>query len=120
MTKVTIVPENPGASDTLFRASTRERASVGSTPGAALDALTKQLDKSELGTYVIVQNLQPDGFFTAAQQERLGELMSKWRVARDADRELDATEQAELERLIDAEFEGSANRAEAIAKELRS
>src|SRR5438552_3661062 len=107
MTKVMITPENPGSPDSRFRATTRGRESIGQTPGAALDALTKQLSEAEAGTLVVVQNMRPDEFFTAAQQKRLGELMAKWRDARDAGRDLDAGEQAELEALVEVELDAS-------------
>ena len=79
MTRVTIVAENPGSPDTKFRASTRKRESIGPTAGAALDALANQLGESESGTLIVIQNLRPDEFFTAAQQQRLSELLVKWR-----------------------------------------
>ncbi len=120
MTKVTTISENPGSSDSAFRAVTRGRESVGGTPGAALDALTKQLSDSETGTLIVVQNMRPDEFFTAVQQKRLGHLMDKWRDARDAGRELDPAEEAELEGLVDAELDASAQRAEMMARELLS
>src|SRR5437016_3277886 len=104
MTRVTILPESPGSPDTKFRAVARQAESVGDTPGAALDALAKQLDESERGTMIVVQGQQPDRFFTAAQQQRLGELMNRWRAARDAREALPPEQQAELEALVDAEL----------------
>jgi hypothetical protein len=118
MTRVTIVAEDPASPNTKFRASARNRESVGATVGAAIDGLAAQLDASA-GTLIIVQNLRPDEFFTAEQQERLEELMAKWREARDRGSVLSSTEQAELESLVKAELEGSSNRVDAIAQELR-
>jgi hypothetical protein len=120
MTKVTIVAEDPGSPNTAFRASARERESVGRTPGAALDALTEQLGGSEIGTLVVVQNLRPDQFFTAAQQQRLDELLTLWHAARDSGAMLPAGAQAELEALVDAELDGATGRAAAIVRELRA
>jgi len=119
MTKVTIVADNPGAPNTRFRASARNHESVGATVGAALDALTSQLDASSAGTLIIVQNLHGDEFFTADQQARLESLFTKWRAARDAGRSLPPDEQSELESLVDAELEGAGKRADAMARELR-
>ena len=120
MTKITIVAENPGSANTRFRASTRNQESVGPTIGAALDSLSAQLDKSSAGTLVLVQNLRPDEFFSAAQHSRLSDLFEKWRTARQAGQKLSQEEQAELESLVDAELEASSKRAESIAQELRS
>jgi hypothetical protein len=91
---------------------------LGRTPGEALDALTSQLTEDEAGTIVIVQQAQPDHFFSSQQRDRLSELMSRWRDARDSDRQLPPDEQAELDALVQAEMEASAKRAEAIALEL--
>ena len=56
-----------------------------------------------------------DRFFTEEQQRRLGELMAKWRAARDAGLRLSPEDQAELEGLVDDELRGAAGRAAAIA-----
>jgi hypothetical protein len=63
----------------------------------------------------MVQYAQPDRFFTAAQQQRLAELMERWRNARDGGNAFPAEEQAELDALIEAELAGSAQRAAALA-----
>ena len=118
MTKVTIVPEGADVSGSRFRASARGRESVGRTPGEALDALAGQLTEEEAGTLVVVQNMKPDRFFTAAQQRRLADLMGRWREARDAGRQLDGAAQQELEDLAAAELRASGLRAEAMAREL--
>ena len=120
MTKVTITAENPGAANGSFRAATRGRESVGRTPGAALDALAEQLDEKESNTLIVVQNMWPDEFFNAAQQQRLGELLAKRRAALDGAREMDASDRAELEALVDAELDGATRRATAMVNELRS
>ena len=120
MTKVTIVAENPGSPHTAFRASARERESVGRTPGAALDALTEQIGRSETGTLIVVQSLQPDQFFTADQQKRLDELLTRWHAAKDAGSPFPAQEQTELEALVEAELAGATGRAAAMVRELRS
>jgi hypothetical protein len=117
MTKVTIVADDSNSSRTTFRAMAREKESIGPTPGAALDALTEQLG-DDAGTLVVVQRFQPDVFFSAGQQRRLEELMTKWRAARDAKTHLAPDEQTELEALVDAELDGATQRTAAIVREL--
>jgi hypothetical protein len=56
--------------------------------------------------------LQPDRFFTTAQQQRLGELMARWREAHDHDSQLPPEDQAKLEQLIEAELQATTQRAE--------
>ena len=120
MTTISIIPENPGASETIWRAAAGGKESLGRTAGEALDALTAQLDEETSGTLVIVQRFRPDQFFTAEQQQRLTELMSRWRTARDMGKTLPPDEQAELEALVEAQLEGSAQRAEAMLRDLTS
>lgn len=119
MTTVTIVAENPGSPDATFRASARERESVGRTAGAALDELTRQLPDSEAGTLVIVQNFRPDSLFSAAQQARLRELLARSRAARSAGQPMAPDEKQELEELVDAELDASARRSDAMARDLQ-
>jgi phenylpyruvate tautomerase PptA (4-oxalocrotonate tautomerase family) len=115
---ITILPEGVGKDGVTYRAISGARQSEGKTAGEALDALAKQLNAEEASTLVIVQNLRPDGFFTAQQQERLGELMTRWRSARDANGALKREEQAELEALIEAELNAAIRRSESALKEL--
>ena len=68
-------------------------------------------------TPVIVHNLRPDEFFTAAQQQRLGELMAAWRAARDSGAALIESDQRELDALIETELIASGNRAAQLADE---
>jgi len=104
MTKVAILPEPSAEGVTMYRAVAGARQAVANTAGAALDALTAQLPPDESGTLVVVQNHRPDRFFTAKQQRRLEDLMSQWRLARDAGKELSPTEQAELKSLESSEL----------------
>ncbi len=83
MTAITILPEKIGVEETTYRAVAGERESVGRSAGEALDALTSQLSDDEAGMLVVIQRLRPDAFFTAEQQQRLDDLMSRWRIARD-------------------------------------
>jgi hypothetical protein len=118
MTRVAILPERSAKGDTVCRAVAGERQAVAKSAGAALDALTAQLSPDESGTLVVVQNHRPDRFFTAEQQRRLEDLMSRWRLARDAGKELPPHEQAELKSLVDAEVLASGERAAAALADL--
>ncbi len=119
MTKVAILSEPTGRGETIYRAIAGQRQSVGKTAGEALDSLTALLPIDETSTLVIVQNLRPDAFFTAQQQERLQELMARWRTARDAGRSLSSAEQSELNALAAAEVRAATARAAAILKVLQ-
>jgi hypothetical protein len=100
MTKVAILPETSTEGAVVYRAVAGHCHSLANTAGGALDALTAQLPADEGGTLVIVQNHRADRFFTAAQQERLGELMERWRAARAHGASLPSSEQAELTGLV--------------------
>jgi hypothetical protein len=115
MTTIAIVPDSPATPPTGFRAVAGQRQSVGRTPGEALDALTAQLDADEAGTLLVIQHLRPDAFFTAEQRQRLGDLMARWRAARDRGAALPPDEQAELDALVAAELDAAARRAAALA-----
>lgn len=114
MTTVTIIPEPSEHDGVSYRAVAGQLQGVGKSAGAALDALTTQLGEEESGTLVIVQNLRPDRFFTAQQQARLTELMTRWRAARNSQSALPPQEQAELEALVQAETEAASQRAKAL------
>jgi hypothetical protein len=111
MTTITITPER---ADT-YRAVTGDKESTGRTAGEALDALASQLSDDESGTLVIVQNHKADEFFSAAQQERLTELMQRRSAG-----PLSAAEEQELEGLIEAELDGARRRAAALLDELEA
>ncbi len=118
MTKVAILPESSSQDGTVYRAVAGKRQSVAKTAGAALDALTAQLPADESGTLVIVQSHKPDEFFTGQQQRRLGELMDRWRAARNESRPLPQAEQQELDALVEAEARAAGERAAAILADL--
>ena len=118
MTAITILPEKVGGEETTYRATAGKRESVGRSAGEAIDGLTAQLSDNESGLLVVIQRLQPDRFFTAAQQQRLTELMSRWRMARAAGSSLAQDEQIELQSLVDAELEAARNRAEEAIQEI--
>lgn len=63
---------------------------------------------------VIVQNYHPDQFFGKEQHERLAQLMTEWREARDQGIEFPEDKYLELEGLVKAELEATAERATAL------
>ena len=117
MATISIAPETPDVTGTLWRARAEGKESFGRSAGEALDALEPELDPETSSTLVLVQHFRPDRFFTAEQQNRLIELMARWRAARDVGSRLPSNEQAELEALVEAELEGAAQRAEAMLNE---
>lgn len=119
MTKVAILPIPTDKGDVSYHAVAGDKQSQGKTAGEALDALTAQLSEEETSTLVIVQSLRPDRFFNIEQQQRLAELMSRWRTARDKGETLLPDEQAELEALVEAELRASADRTAVLADELK-
>jgi hypothetical protein len=118
MNTITIFPENPRAPTAQFRAVAGEKQSVGATAGEALDALTAQLGEPQVTTLVVVQPLQADALFTAEQQQRLAELMTRWRAARDAGTPFPLEEQTELDALVAAELHAALQRSAALARQL--
>ncbi len=104
MTTITILPEEKS-----YRAVAGEKQSVGRTAGAALDALTAQLDEEESGTLLIIQSQRPDRFFSLDQKNRLVELMEKCQS-----QILTKEEETELEDLVEAELNGARQRAEEL------
>jgi hypothetical protein len=117
MTKVTILPL-PTERGVSYHAVAGDKHSHGKTVGEALDALTPQLSVDESGTLIIVQSLRPDRLFTVEQQQRLAELMTRWRAARDKGDTLPTQEQSELDALVDAELRAATARAAALGDEL--
>ncbi len=118
MTKVAVLEENDGAHQVSFRAVTAGNQAMGRTAGEALDALTSQLPDGGADTLIIVRSLRPDQFFTAQQRQRLGQLMARWRSARDAGESITTQEKSELEGLIDAEIHAATERAASLSQEL--
>lgn len=118
MITIAIVPE-PLSEDVTYRAFSGRHQSTGRTPGEALDTLAGQLTDQDTGTFIVVRQLRPDEFFTESQQQRLTELMGKWRVARDASLSLKPAEEQELEELIAAELEAARKRSAILVEQLR-
>jgi hypothetical protein len=112
---VVVLPNNPNA--TNFRAINGNNTSVGKTIGQALDSLSNQISL-EKNSVIYIQDFEPDEFFTAEQQQRMSELMDKWRELRDSNSQLSIEEQAELEQLVELELIGSAKRTAKIADKL--
>jgi predicted Zn-dependent protease with MMP-like domain len=108
MTTVVVLPNNQNGK--TFRAVSGENESFGETIGEALDALTEKLATPQRNAVIYIQDFRPDEFFTEKQQKRLAELMGKLR-----EETISLSEKNELERLIEAELEGSGKRAGKLA-----
>ena len=116
MKTVLVLPNNQNGKH--FRAVSGEKESFGETVGEALDAMTEELDLQNKNAVVLIQDFRPDEFFSEAQQKRMSELMKSWRKARDEGGSWSDEEQAELEKLVEAELEGSARRTQKLADQL--
>lgn len=117
MTRVTIIPIQQNNGRKSYLAVAGEKQSYGVTAGAAFDTIATKLGSDSISA-LVVQQWRPDTYFTVDQQERLSELMMRWRDARDEHRTLAAEEQHELEELIEAELLASAARAQSLLDEL--
>jgi hypothetical protein len=118
MTRIAVFQEPGDAGSMLFRAVSGRNHAMGRTAGEALDALTAQFSTEESNTLVIVRNISPDRFFSAAQCQRLQELMSLRREALARNASLKADEESELEELLDSEIRAATERAVALRREL--
>jgi hypothetical protein len=118
MTRIAIMPVRTGEGKLAYHAVAGDKRSSGETAGKALDALTSQLSDDERATIVIVQNFRPDPFFDAERQQRMEELMERWREARDDGTSLPDPVQAELDALIEEETRASARRTATLLDEL--
>ena len=118
MTNIAILPVTTDQGSTSYHAISGSKQSAGATAGAALDALTEQLSAQETSTLVLVQLFRADHYFPRALQQRLDELMTRWRAARDHGASLSAQEHAELESLIETELEAATRRAAALADDI--
>jgi hypothetical protein len=118
MTTIAIVPDNPQGSPESFRAIAGDVQSSGATVGQALDAVRAQLNGPEQTTLIVLQPMQPDHLFTAEQQQRLAELLTRWRTARDTGTSLPPQEQAELDSLVEAELRAATVRSADLVRQL--
>jgi hypothetical protein len=105
--------------DRIYRAAIGNRQSTGKTAGEALDALTMQIGSQEINGFLLLQNQQPDQFFTAEQQQRLTELMSIWRTTQDGGDTLPSEQQSELDALIEAELDATVERSKVILAQIQ-
>jgi hypothetical protein len=117
MTKVAVFREKDGENEIGFLAMTGHNQAAGRTAGEALDALASQLSPEEADTLIIVRSLGPDRFFTGEQRQRLGELMARWRSARDEGKTLPDDEQTQLANLVESEVRAATERAAAVYRE---
>ena len=110
MTSIIIRTAEPTAADQpRFRAIAGNRQSIGRTMGEALDALTASWGDDIQEAAVLIQRFQPDAYFSAAQYNRMQELLAR-RTA------LTAEERTELEALIDAELDATVARSEPLVR----
>ncbi len=116
MPTITIQPDDLTATPRRYRATVGHRHAVGATVGEALDGLAQ--DFATEPALVVVQPMTPDAYFTAVQQRRLGELMTRWRVARDGGSQLPAEEQTELNSLVEAELRAAGERAASLVRQM--
>lgn len=110
MTRICVYPEPINGTPRQYRAVADEGEAVGATVGQAIDALRERLGGGR-STVVVVDPFAPDAFFTGEQLHRLSELMARWRAARDAGQRLPPAEQAELDALIEAEWQAAIRRS---------
>lgn len=110
MTAILIRPDDAPTDTRRFRAVAGPRQAVGRTMGEALDALTTDwLDGDAPPAAVLIQRFTPDAFFSAAQHERLQDLLARRHT-------LSFDERRELEGLIDAELDATVARTEDVAR----
>jgi hypothetical protein len=127
MQTIAILPE-PTADSLSYRATCGQHQATGQTPGQALDTLEAELattstDSGE--TLVILQRFRPDDLFTAAQQQRLRELMDQFQTAMTSGRsetiaqgtQLAPTVQSELNTLVEAELEANIQRSQRLLQQ---
>ena len=115
MTTISVWP-NTVAGGPPFRAVVGDEEATGSAPGEALDALLARTGPPKGFAVVILQSQGPDEFFPAEKLDRLADLMTRMRAARDAGRSLEPAALAELKELTAEEFRASAARCQAILK----
>ena len=118
MTKVAVFHESTDPESMPYRAVSGRSQAKGRTAGEALDALTSQLSREDAETLVIVRNMGPDRFFSAAQRRRLESLMASRREATPENSRWTARDEAELEQLVDAEVRAATERAAALFHDL--
>jgi hypothetical protein len=118
MTTVAILPTSDANGERIYQAIAGDKQSLGKTAGEALDALTAQLDSDEFSTLMVIQSFRADWFFSAAQQQRLSELMDLWRATRDRGETLPLEQQTELDSLVEVELKAATARSAALVQQL--
>lgn len=117
MTSVQILPIPGKRGGIQYHAIAGQQRADAETAGQALDAISRKLPRQETAI-VVVQPFVEDEFFSAPQSTRLQELMTLWRQCRDTGASLAASEQTELESLVEAELVGATQRTAALSAEL--
>lgn len=117
MTSVQILPIPGKRGGIQFHAVSGEQRADAETAGQALDAIARLLPRNETAV-VVVQPFVEDEFFSLSQSTRLNDLMASWRQCRDTGTDLAASDQAELESLVEAELLGATRRSAALSAEL--
>ncbi|MFM2064392.1 MAG: hypothetical protein RLZZ507_4063 [Cyanobacteriota bacterium] len=118
MTTVAIVPTSNANGEKSYRAIAGDKQSIGKTAGQALDALTQQLGEVEFRALLIIDNFHSDQFFTSAQQQRLSELITMWRNARDKGNSFPKEFQIELDNLVNLELNAATIRTASLVQKL--
>lgn len=90
-----------------FRATADSRQGFGAAPQEALDALMSRLPAPAATPIIIWPYNRGDAYFSDAQQARLEELKSRADTLTEAERE-------EWEGLVEASFEATVNRTQAL------
>ncbi len=119
MQTIAILPEST-ANQQLYRAICGKHQATGQTPGQALDTLEAELGTTAEAvgeTLVILQRFQPDDLFTAAQQQRLRELMDQFQAAIAQGKQLAPTLQTELEALVAVEMAANIQRSQRLLQQ---
>lgn len=114
MTTVEILPIYDASGEKSYRAVAGNKYSTGKTAGQALDALTAQLEETELGGLFLIQSFSADQFFNEEQRKRLSELMELWKQARDKGESLSKELQTELDNLVEAELKAAIGRTASL------
>lgn len=117
MSSVVILPVTNEQGAVTFRAISNLGQSEGATAGQALDALRQQSPAQAGSTLVVLQPFEADEYFTESQRTRLGELMDRWRAARDSGSMFPSAEQDELQSLTEAEFQAATRRTARMLKD---
>jgi hypothetical protein len=115
MQTISILVE-PHSQQPIYRAICGDHQAIGQTPGQALDSLETEL-ATTTADEGILQRFRPDDLFTAAQQQRLRELMDQFHAAIAQGTPLNPPVQAELDALVEAEMEANIQRSQRLLQQ---